>query len=131
MIPLYLTLDTCDMHLTGFIFISCTVNRGKETPVRCINLTRSKLGNMLYPESSYFSPLTIKGIETISSDEAIHTLAEIFIQKKKKKGERKRGRKGERKREKAREKERNQRYRGQGSKLNGKGEKGDCERLDC
>lgn len=73
--------------------MSCTVNGEKEPLVRCIHLTYSKLGNMLYPESSYFSPLTTKGVETICSDEVIHTLADIPIQKKKEReGERKRGR---------------------------------------
>lgn len=65
---------------------------------------------MLYPESSYFSPLTTKGVETICSDEVIHTLADIPIQKKKRE-----------RREKEREKDRNQRYRAQGTEPNRKG----------
>lgn len=74
---------------------------------------------MLYPESSYLSPLTVKVFEKICLNEAIPTLADIAIQEKKKKEKEREGE--EKERGKGREKERNQRYRGQGTELNGKG----------
>lgn len=80
------------MHLRGLIFISRIVNREKEPHIRCIHLTYSIVGNMLCPESSYFFPPTIKGVETICSDEVIHALADISIQKREREKERERGR---------------------------------------
>lgn len=64
---------------------------------------------MLCPESSYFFPLTNKGVETICSDEVTQALADIPIQKR------------ETGREKGRGRERYQRCRAQGTKLDGKG----------
>ena len=66
---------------------------------------------MLFPENSYFFPLTIKGVETICSDEVIHILADISIQK----------REPGREKERERGRERYKRCRTQGTKLNGKG----------
>lgn len=69
------------MHLRGLILISRIVSTEKEPHIRCIHLTYSEVGNTLCPESSYFFPLTIKGVETICSDEVIHAVADITIQK--------------------------------------------------
>lgn len=89
MISTSLTLDTCNMHLRGLIFISDVVNREKEPHIRCIHLIYSKVGNTLCSESSYFFPLTIKGVEIIRSDE------DILSKKREKERERKGGREAE------------------------------------
>lgn len=47
---------------------------------------------MLCPESSYFFPLTSKGVEIICSEEVIHVLANIPIQKREREREREGGR---------------------------------------